>query len=344
MTTKPLLKVSGLKKYFPVKKGLLAKTVGYVKAVDDVSFYVNEGETLGIVGESGCGKSTTGRMLMRLLEPTEGTVEFDGKELTALTSEEMRQTRRDIQMVFQDPYASLNPRHTIERILGEPLLVHGVKSAKERREKVHQFLKIVGLSAVHAKRYPHQFSGGQRQRIGIARALMTNPKLIIADEPVSALDVSIQAQVLNLLEELQDDFNLTYLFISHDLGVVRHISDRVIVMYLGKIVEIGERNDIFDRPKHPYTKALLSAIPVPDPTHQKSHIPLKGDVPSPINPPTGCRFHTRCPFAQDKCRELEPALQSEEMMANSHEAACHFINEIESGELKPKDFSEAAHM
>ena len=239
--TKPLLKVEGLKKYFPIKKGLLGRTVGQVKAVDDISFYVNEGETLGIVGESGCGKSTTGRMLMRLLEPTEGTVEFDGKDLTTLSAEEMRKTRRDIQMVFQDPYASLNPRHTIEKILGEPLIGSWhEKCQRTEMRKYMNFLEIVGLSAYHAKRYPHQFSGGQRQRIGIARALMTNPKLIIADEPVSALDVSIQAQVLNLMQDLQKEFNLTYIFIAHDLGVVRHISDRVGVMYLGKIVEVSE--------------------------------------------------------------------------------------------------------
>lgn len=336
MTTKPLLKVKGLKKYFPVKKGLLAKTVGYVKAVDDVSFHVNEGETLGIVGESGCGKSTTGRMLMRLLDPTEGTVEFDGKELTALSSEEMRKTRRDIQMVFQDPYASLNPRHTIERILSEPLLVHGVKSSKERKEKVHQFLEIVGLSAYHAKRYPHQFSGGQRQRIGIARALMTNPKLIIADEPVSALDVSIQAQVLNLMQDLQKEFNLTYIFIAHDLGVVRHISDRVGVMYLGKMVEVAESEALYAKPLHPYTQALLSAVPVPDPDYSKEEVLLEGDMPNPANPPTGCTFHTRCPFKMDICSQVVPQLTE---LEEGHSVACHLYNEANDNDIKKMEGS-----
>ncbi|MHA6260290.1 ABC transporter ATP-binding protein [Sporosarcina sp. CAU 1771] len=322
--TNPLLKVEGLKKYFPVKKGLLARTVGQVKAVDDVSFFVNKGETLGIVGESGCGKSTTGRMLMRLLEPTEGKVEFDGKDLTALTSREMRKVRSDIQMVFQDPYASLNPRHTIEKILSEPLIVHGVENAKERKEKVHKFLEIVGLSAYHAKRYPHQFSGGQRQRIGIARALMTNPKLIIADEPVSALDVSIQAQVLNLMQDLQKEFDLTYIFIAHDLGVVRHISDRVGVMYLGKIVELANSEDLYEKPLHPYTQALLSAVPVPDPDFVKNEILLDGDIPNPANPPTGCTFHTRCPYKMDICVTSIPKLQE---MNQGHSVACHLYSD-----------------
>lgn len=336
MTTRPLLKVKGLKKYFPVKKGLLARTAGYVKAVDDVSFHVNEGETLGIVGESGCGKSTTGRMLMRLLEPTEGTVEFDGKELTTLSSEEMRKTRRDIQMVFQDPYASLNPRHTIERILSEPLLVHGVSSAKERRKKVHEFLEVVGLSAFHAKRYPHQFSGGQRQRIGIARALMTNPKLIIADEPVSALDVSIQAQVLNLMQDLQKEFNLTYIFIAHDLGVVRHISDRVGVMYLGRLVEVAESEQLYAKPLHPYTQALLSAVPVPDPNFMKEEVPLEGDMPNPANPPTGCTFHTRCPFKMDICSQVVPQLVD---LEEGHSVACHLYNEESNNDIKEMEGS-----
>lgn len=330
MTTKPLLKVSGLKKYFPIKKGLLGRVDSHVKAVDDLSFYVNEGETLGIVGESGCGKSTTGRALMRLLEPTEGTIEFDGKELTALSTEEMRQTRRDIQMVFQDPYASLNPRHTVERILSEPLLVHGVKSAKERKKKVHEFLEVVGLSAYHAQRYPHQFSGGQRQRIGIARALMTNPKLIIADEPVSALDVSIQAQVLNLMQDLQKEFKLTYIFIAHDLGVVRHISDRVAVMYLGKIVEIANSEQLYAKPLHPYTQALLAAVPVPDPAFQSEDIMLEGDMPNPANPPTGCAFHTRCPFKMDICSQVTPTLNIEE---TGHSVACHLYREASGNDI-----------
>ena len=336
MTKKPLLKVDGLKKYFPVKSGLLARTSGYVKAVDDVSFYVNEGETLGIVGESGCGKSTTGRMLMRLLEPTEGTIEFDGKELTELSTDEMRKTRRDIQMVFQDPYASLNPRHTIEKILGEPLLVHGMKDAKERKAKVHEFLKVVWLSEYHANRYPHQFSGGQRQRIGIARALMTNPKLIIADEPVSALDVSIQAQVLNLMQDLQEEFKLTYIFIAHDLGVVRHISDRVGVMYLGKMVEISASEQLYAKPLHPYTQALLSAVPVPDPNHVKQEILLEGDMPSPANPPTGCTFHTRCPFKMDICTQVVPQLVE---MEEGHSVACHLYNEESDNDIKKMEGS-----
>lgn len=329
--TKPLLKVEGLKKYFPIKKGLLGKTVGQIKAVDNVSFYVNEGETLGIVGESGCGKSTTGRMLMRLLEPTEGTVEFDGKDLTSLSTEEMRKTRRDIQMVFQDPYASLNPRHTIEKILGEPLLVHGMRDSKERRDKIYEFLEIVGLSRYHAKRYPHQFSGGQRQRIGIARALMTNPKLIIADEPVSALDVSIQAQVLNLMKDLQSEFNLTYIFIAHDLGVVRHISDRVGVMYLGKIVEVSESEQLYANPLHPYTQALLSAVPVPDPAYEKQEILLEGDIPNPADPPTGCTFHTRCPYVMDICRKEIPQLVE---MEKGHSVACHLYNDESDVDIK----------
>lgn len=334
--TKPLLRVEGLKKYFPIKKGLLGRTVGQVKAVDDVSFYVNKGETLGIVGESGCGKSTTGRMLMRLLEPTEGKVEFDGKDLTALSLGDMRRTRSDIQMVFQDPYASLNPRHTIEKILGEPLLVHGVKSAKERRKKVHEFLEIVGLNTFHARRYPHQFSGGQRQRIGIARALMTNPKLIIADEPVSALDVSIQAQVLNLMQDLQKEFDLTYIFIAHDLGVVRHISDRVAVMYLGKIVEVSYSEDLYAKPLHPYTQALLSAVPVPDPDFEKKEILLEGDIPNPADPPTGCTFHTRCSHKMDICTVAIPQLQE---MEEGHSVACHLYGEISGNDIKKMEGS-----
>ena len=322
--TEPLLKVEGLKKYFPIRKGLLSRVSGHVKAVDDVSFYVNKGETLGIVGESGCGKSTTGRMLMRLLEPSEGKVFFDGKELTRISSDDMRKARREIQMVFQDPYASLNPRHTIEKILEEPLIVHGIGNPKERKKKVRDFLEIVGLSSYHAKRYPHQFSGGQRQRIGIARALMTNPKLIIADEPVSALDVSIQAQVLNLMQDLQKELNLTYIFIAHDLGVVRHISDRVGVMYLGKMVEVAVSEKLYDKPLHPYTQALLSAVPVPDPNFVRDQILIKGDIPSPSNPPSGCTFHTRCPFKMDVCTKIVPKLVEVEP---GHSVACHLYGE-----------------
>lgn len=331
--TKPLLKVKNLKKHFPIHGGILGKTVGHVKAVNDVSFQVNEGETLGIVGESGCGKSTTGRMLVRLLEATEGSIEFAGKELTTLSSSDMRKMRRDIQMVFQDPFASLNPRHTIEKILSEPLVVHGVKSDKERRKKVQEFLEIVGLNVHHAKRYPHQFSGGQRQRIGIARALMTNPKLIIADEPVSALDVSIQAQVLNLMQDLQKKFNLTYIFIAHDLGVVRHISDRIGVMYLGKMVEMSHAEDLYQDPLHPYTQALLSAVPVPDPEFEKDETVLEGDMPSPADPPTGCAFHTRCPFKMDICTQETPAYRE---IKDGHYVACHLYNETTNNDIKQK--------
>lgn len=340
MAKHELLKVEGLKQHFPIKGGMLGRTVNHVKAVDGISFEVYEGETVSIVGESGCGKSTTGRAILRLEDPTEGKVFFAGEDITSLSNKQMRSKRKDLQIIFQDPYASINPRQTVAGILIEAMAIQNSVPANKRRERVLELLDIVGLNKQQADRYPHEFSGGQRQRIGIARALAVDPKLIICDEAVSALDVSIQAQVLNLLEELQEKFKLTYLFISHDLGVVRHISDRVIVMYLGKIVEIGERNEIFDTPKHPYTQALLSAIPVPDPTHEKQHIPLKGDVPSPIDPPTGCRFHTRCPFAQDKCREEEPALNTYNKMEETHQAACHFVEEIDKGELKPKDFSE----
>ncbi|MET3729913.1 oligopeptide transport system ATP-binding protein [Fictibacillus halophilus] len=318
--TQPLVKVENLKMHFPIKGGILSKTVGEVKAVDGISFYIKKGETLGLVGESGCGKSTTGRMLLRLLEPTEGKIYFEGEDITKLSSSEMRKKRREMQMVFQDPFASLNPRHTVEKILEEPLIVHGVKDKAERKRRVKELLEVVGLSSWHAKRYPHQFSGGQRQRIGIARALAVNPKLIIADEPVSALDVSIQSQVLNLLQDLQKEFDLTYLFIAHDLGVVRHISDRVGVMYLGHIVELADSEKLYDDPKHPYTQALLSAVPIPDVEHRKDRVILQGDVPSPSNPPAGCPFHTRCPAAMDHCGTVKPVLKE---VAEGHYAACH---------------------
>lgn len=318
-----LLKVDNLKKHFPIKKGLLSREIGQVKAVDGVSFEVFEGETLGIVGESGCGKSTTGRMLMRLIEPTEGSVIFNGQDVTALSAKQLREARRDMQMVFQDPYASLNPRHTVAQILEEPLIVHNIGTKQERKQKVMQLLKTVGLSEYHANRYPHQFSGGQRQRIGIARALMTNPKLIIADEPVSALDVSIQAQVLNLMQQLQQDLKLTYIFIAHDLGVVRHISDRVGVMYLGKVVELATSESLYEEPRHPYTQALLAAVPVPDPDFVKETTMLQGDIPSPSNPPSGCTFHTRCPFAKEVCKQQVPALQQ---VSEGHAVACHLYD------------------
>ena len=318
--TEVLLKVDGLKKYFPITGGILGKQTGSVKAVDDISFWVNKGETLGLVGESGCGKSTTGRMLMRLIDPTEGQVVFEGKDLVTLSDNDMRKTRKDMQMVFQDPFASLNPRHTVEKILEEPLIVHGIGTKKERKQMVKEMLEVVGLSSYHAKRYPHQFSGGQRQRIGIARALMTRPKLIIADEPVSALDVSIQSQVLNLLEDLQEEFQLTYIFIAHDLGVVRHISDRVGVMYLGRLVEITEADKLYDKPHHPYTKALLSAVPIPDPDVKREQELLTGDLPSPANPPQGCAFHTRCKECMEICKTDRPVLKEIEP---GHFAACH---------------------
>ncbi|KGR89955.1 peptide ABC transporter ATPase [Ureibacillus massiliensis 4400831 = CIP 108448 = CCUG 49529] len=322
--SKVLLEVANLKKYFPIHTGVLSVNKSYVKAVDDLSFKVREGETLGIVGESGCGKSTTGRTIMRLIEPTEGSIKFDGIELSTLSKKEMRNTRRDIQMVFQDPYASLNPRHSVEKILEEPLIVHGIGSSVERKRKVHELLEIVGLSVHHAKRYPHQFSGGQRQRVGIARALMTNPKLIIADEPVSALDVSIQSQVLNLMQKLQEDLRLTYIFISHDLGVVRHISDKVGVMYLGRMVELADSESLYREPLHPYTQALLSAVPIPDPEFNREQILLKGDIPSPSNPPTGCSFHSRCPYVMDKCKIEIPKFVE---VQSGHSVACHLYNE-----------------
>lgn len=319
----PLLEVNGLKKYFPIQGGVFGKKVGEVKAVDDVSFEVMPGEILGIVGESGCGKSTTGKSILRLIEPTEGEIKFEGQDITKLDSESLRKLRRDMQIIFQDPYASLNPRHTVEKIIGEPLLVHGMKSKSERKKRVQELLEVVGLSAYHASRYPHQFSGGQRQRIGIARALANNPKLIICDEPVSALDVSVQSQILNLMEDLRDEFNLTYVFISHDLSVVKHISDRVGVMYLGRLVEMAEKDELYDNPKHPYTQALLSAVPEPDPDIVKERIILKGDVPSPANPPPGCPFHTRCPFAMDICSRVKPEYEPVE---DEHFVACHLYN------------------
>jgi oligopeptide transport system ATP-binding protein len=317
-----LLEVNGLKKYFPITGGIFGRKQGEVKAVDDVSFYVKKGETLGIVGESGCGKSTTGRLLMRLIEASDGKIIFEDKEITSMSKAELRKTRRDIQMVFQDPYASLNPRHSIEQILEEPLIVHGMGTKEERKKQVREMLEVVGLSSYHAKRYPHQFSGGQRQRIGIAKALMTKPKLIIADEPVSALDVSIQAQVLNLMKDIQNEFGLTYIFIAHDLGVVRHISDRVGVMYLGRLIELADSEELYENPMHPYTKALLSAVPVPDPDIKRDTILIEGELPSPANPPSGCAFHTRCSQCMDICKTTRPMEQNH----NGHFVACHLYN------------------
>lgn len=323
-----LLKVDGLKQYFPIYGGFLGEEINNVKAVDDISFYINRGETVSIVGESGCGKSTTGRAILRLDEPTAGSIELDGVDLLSLNRKEMKDKRKEIQIIFQDPYASLNPRWTIRQILYESMNIQLHVGRKDREARMYELLDLVGLQRDQAERFPHEFSGGQRQRIGIARALSVDPKLIVCDEAVSALDVSIQAQVLNLLKKLQREMNLTYLFISHDLGVVRHISNRIIVMYLGKIVEIGDNDSIFENPKHPYTQALLSAIPVPNPKKKSKRILLKGDVPSPIDPPSGCRFHTRCPFATDLCRTEMPELRTIDDMVEGHKAACHYINEV----------------
>ena len=321
----PILEVRGLKTYFPVTAGMLQRTVAHVRAVDGVDLTVRQGETLGLVGESGCGKSTLGRSILRLVEPTEGQVIFKGEDLTRLGAAEMRRVRRDMAMIFQDPYASLDPRQTVGEIIGEPLDIHHLYTNKrQRQERIHELLRVVGLNPNFNNRYPHEFSGGQRQRIGIARALALQPKFIVCDEPVSALDVSIQSQVLNILKDLQQEFGLTYLFIAHDLSVVKHISDRIAVMYLGKVVELAAAGELYRSPKHPYTGSLLSAIPIPDPKVERGRqrIILKGDVPSPVNPPSGCRFRTRCFKAQEKCAQEVPPLDTVHL--DGHEAACFF--------------------
>jgi oligopeptide/dipeptide ABC transporter ATP-binding protein len=328
----PLIEVKHVKKYFPIRKGLLQREVARVHAVDDVSFAVREGETLGLVGESGCGKSTLGRTIVRLLEPTDGQILFEGQPIEKLGARRLRPLRRQMQMVFQDPYASLNPRKRVGQIIGDPLKIHGLGDKRERKAQVEALLETVGLSPEHYNRFPHEFSGGQRQRIGIARALALRPKLVVADEPVSALDVSIQSQMLNLLEDLQNEFKLTYIFIAHDLGVVRHVSDRIAVMYLGKLVELSPAEELYQRPIMPYTEALLSAVPVPDPdlAAKRERIVLEGDVPSPINPPSGCRFHPRCRYATQVCSEVEPPLAD---YGNGHLAACHHPLNVDAATL-----------
>jgi oligopeptide transport system ATP-binding protein len=325
LTSSPLVEVRNLVKHFPITGGIFLREVAAVKAVDGVDLTINQGETVGLVGESGCGKSTLGRLILRLDEPTSGDILFQGESILGYDNRKMRTLRKEMQIIFQDPFSSLNPRKNVAQIVGEPLYVHGMKNRRERDARVLELLEVVGLKREHMRRYPHQFSGGQRQRIGVARALALNPKLIICDEAVSALDVSIQAQVINLLEDLQDEFGLTYLFISHALSVVQHISDRVAVMYLGKIVEAAESGSLYQDPLHPYSQALLSAAPVPDPRRKRDRIVLPGDVPSPISPPPGCRFHTRCLYAEPICREQEPALRE---IRENHFAACFFAGSL----------------
>ncbi|HEX4013896.1 MAG TPA: dipeptide ABC transporter ATP-binding protein [Candidatus Cybelea sp.] len=326
MNNGSLVEVKDLYKYFPIHAGLMSRHVADVRAVDGVSFTIREGETLGLVGESGSGKTTIGRLLLRLLPATKGEIVFENRDVLAMKRNEIRRLRRSVQIIFQDPFASLNPRMSIGEIIAEPLRIHGIASGKAAEARVRELLALVGLQPYHANRYPHEFSGGQRQRVGIARALAVDPRFIVCDEPVSALDVSIQAQVINLLEDLQEKFGLTYLFIAHDLSVVRHISTRVAVMYVGKIVELADRDALYQTPLHPYTQALLSAIPIPDPVLEKrrKRIVLTGDIPSPVNPPPGCRFHTRCPVAFERCKTEEPALRE---YAPGHFAACHWVEE-----------------
>jgi len=325
-----LVRVDDVRKYFPIRTGLLRREVGRVHAVDGVSLEIRKGETLGIVGETGCGKSTLARCIARLYDLTAGTVVFDGRDISRLSRRRMRPLRKGIQMIFQDPIGSLNPRRRVGSIIGDPFAIHGISRGEDRKHQVQELMRVVGLNPEHYNRFPAEFSGGQRQRIGVARALALRPKLIIADEPVSALDVSIQAQILNLLTDLQDEFGLTYIFIAHDLSVVRHVSDRIAVMYLGKIVEVASVSELYARPRHPYTNALLSAVPVPDPDQadQRERIILVGDVPSPINPPSGCRFHPRCPKAQNLCTEVDPPLEVKKDDRAEHVAACHFPVEV----------------
>ena len=321
--TEPLVRVTNLSKYFPVTRGaVVTRKIGDIKAVDRISFDIYPGETLGLVGESGCGKTTTGRVILKLVEPSDGQIVYDDQDITPFDKKSMAPLRRQMQIIFQDPYASLNPRLTVGEAIGEPLVAHGMAKRAEAKERVLELLRVVGLAPFHYNRYPHEFSGGQRQRVGIARSLVMNPKFIVADEPVSALDVSIQAQIINLLQRIQEDYDLTFLFISHDLGVVRHLSDRVVVMYLGRLAEMGETEQLFAEPKHPYTQALLSAVPSVKRRKTQSRMVLSGDVPTPFNPPVGCRFNTRCPMVMDKCREVEPTWQD---TGNGHFVACHLF-------------------